>query len=197
MKSNIQLPEIQQYSSLIGISMIGAPLLMLSADTMAYFENESLFTLQTTLMWLSFFAYIGTIIGIFKLSGKTTTAKIGALIAILGCLIGTTIVGTDRISFAFIQNGIDPELAASIMMEPSVFLTSRAPGIAFPIGLLILTYSLIKAKVLSKVVGGILMIGIILFPVGRIAVGLVANIPGDFIMLLILGGIGINILKSK
>ena len=43
----------------------------------------------------------------------------------------------------------------------------------------------------------ILIIGIVLFPIGRIIVGPPANVAGDIIMLLIYGKLGMGVFKDS
>lgn len=176
--------------------MIGAPLLMLIADvsTLAF---GSFGVLGGIVFWLSFYAFIGVTIGMMRLAGEGRLAVVGALIASFGCLMGTTIIGTDRVFDALIERGIDSVIVSEIAMDPAIFLTSRAPGLAFPIGLFILTFALAKAKVLSRAAASILSIGVLLFPVGRIFAGVAANVVSDVIMLAVLGWLGITILNDK
>ncbi len=173
-------------------ALIGGPLLMLLADiTFLVFEYPQYFWFASIVMFLSFFAYIGLIHGLYQLSNGTILALVGTLFAIFGTLAGETIMGLDRVAWAMYDVGLEDEITNTVH-HPQVFSTSRQIGLAFPIGLLLLSISLYKARAINMLSMIVLMIGIILFPVGRIIVGPEANVVGDFIMLLIYGRLGMG-----
>ena len=189
---------MNKYKKIIGIALIGAPLLMLLADAnWLVFGHLESFWFGSVTMWLSFYLFVGLIIGLYHLSNQSKLALAGTMIAIFGVLAGATIMGLDRVGWAMHEIGLGNEVSRTVS-HPRVFFTSRFVGLTFPIGLILLSISLYKAKVLNLMWMLILIIGIILFPVGRIVVGFVANVPGDLIMLFIYGKLGINLLnKSK
>lgn len=188
--SNVSHPR------LVGVSLIGAPLLMLSADA-ASLAFGGAGVPGGIALWVAFYGFVGASIGMMQLAGSGWLAVVGALFAVFGCLLGTTIVGTDRVFNAMLQRGMTSEFVTEIAMEPAIFLTSRAPGLAFPIGLFILTIALARAQVLSRVAASVLAVGVVLFPVGRIAVGVAANVVSDALMLAVLGGLGLKVLRGK
>ncbi|MBK7869390.1 MAG: hypothetical protein IPJ74_01270 [Saprospiraceae bacterium] len=120
----------------------------------------------------------------------------GTLIASFGVLAGETIMGLERVAWAMNEAGLNAEIDRTVH-HPIVFSTSRQIGLTFPIGLIILSIALFKAKTISMVTMAILIIGIILFPIGRIIVGPSANIAGDLIMLLIYGKLGLGVMKNS
>lgn len=188
-------PTLQ--NKIIASSLIGAPLLMLLADLAGpVLGKEAGFWYATLLLWFSFYAYLGAIAGLVKLSGNTRLAVIGAMIALLGALIGTTIMGLERVGWAMSMQEFTREQIMATINYPVVFFTSRAPGLTFPIGLLILTYTLYKAGQLSLSATLLLAVGVILFPVGRIVAGAWANVPGDAIMLVVYGKLSVDIFQA-
>ena len=181
----------------IAFSMILAPLLMLLADSIdLIFEYPEYFWFSSISMFLSFYVFLGLIYGVYYLSKRTKLALVGALITSFGVLAGETILGLERVAWAMNEIGLNEEIKNTVY-HPVVFSTSRKIGLAFPIGLIILGISKFKARVINLVTVVILLIGIVLFPVGRIAIGPSANVLGDFIMLLIYGKLGIDLLKQN
>ena len=188
---------MKNIKSLIAYSMIGAPLLMLIADTLALvFEYPNYFWFNSIAMFLSFYAFLGLIHGTYHLSNCTKLALVGTMIAVFGVLAGETIMGLERVAWAMNEVGLQEEIKNTVH-HPMVFSTSRQIGIAFPIGLIILSISMFKAKAINLVTMIVLIVGILLFPIGRIVVGPYANIPGDLIMLIIYGKLGIELLRNE
>lgn len=118
------------------------------------------------------------------------------MIATFGVLIGETIMGLERVIWAMNEAGLQEHINNTVH-HPMVFLTSRQIGLTFPIGLIILSISLFKSRAINLLTMFALIIGILLFPIGRILVGPYANVPGDLIMLIIYGKLGIELLKQK
>ena len=181
---------------LIGAAMIGAPLLMLLADVNSLlFEYPRNFWFTTILLFLSFYAYLGLIHGLYYLSNATKLALVGTLIASFGVLMGETIMGLDRVAWAMNEAGLSADIDRTVH-HPLVFFTSRQLGLTFPIGLIILSIALYKANAISMITMALLIIGIVLFPIGRIIVGPSANVAGDLIMLLIYGKLGLGVMNN-
>lgn len=188
---------MNKIDKLIGAAMIGAPLLMLLADTNSLlFEYPKSFWFSSILLFLSFYAYLGLIHGLYHLSNATKLALVGTMITSFGVLVGETIMGLDRVAWAMNEAGLNAEIDRTVH-HPIVFSTSRQIGLTFPIGLIILSIALYKAKTISMVTTVILLIGIILFPIGRIIVGPSANVAGDLIMLFIYGKLGLDVIKNS
>lgn len=188
---------MKKIKNLIAFSMIGAPLLLLMADTNSLiFEYPKNFWFGSITMFLSFYAFLGLIHGTYHLSNCTKLALIGTMIAVFGALAGETIMGLERVAWAMHDAGIQEEIKNTVQ-HPLVFSTSRQIGLAFPIGLIILSVTMFKAKAINSITLILLIVGILLFPVGRIVVGPYANVPGDVIMLVIYGKLGVGLLKQK
>lgn len=191
------VPAQLSHRKLIGISLISAPGLMLLGDSWAGLFGESGFWPLTLLLWLSFYVYVAACLGMMALSGGQRLALVGCAIALFGTLIAATIMGLERMAWAMRLHGIPDEQVSQVLLDPTVFSTSRAPGLAFPVGLLLLTVALFRAGVLSGFKASVLAIGILLFPVGRIFVGIWANVIGDALMLLVMAPLGVRLLPSE
>ena len=190
----LMVEKTAQYKGVLGVSLVLAPLLMLAGDAVSAVVGKPGFWITSLSLWLSFYAYIGAILALLVLAGNGRLAQVGAVIALFGALIGGTIMGLDRMAWSMRIHDLASDVARDVMTEPVVFFTSRAPGIAFPIGLLLLTYALRRADVLSLAAACILAVGVCLFPVGRIAVGPWANVVGDTLMLMVLAPLGLRVL---
>ena len=188
---------MKNIKKLIAFSMIVAPLLMLLADVNnLIFEYPKNFWFGSIAMFLSFYAFLGLIHGTYHLSNCTKLALVGTMVAAFGVLAGETIMGLERVAWAMNEVGLQEEIKNTVH-HPIVFSTSRQIGLAFPIGLIILSISMFKAKAINLITMIALIAGILLFPVGRIVVGPYANVPGDLIMLIIYGKLGTELLKQK
>ncbi|MCO6474689.1 MAG: hypothetical protein J5I57_13225 [Melioribacteraceae bacterium] len=187
--------ETNFQNKILAVSFISAPLLMLISDVLKLLLPEDYFWFNSIIFWFSFYAFIGVIIGMVKLSNNTTFSNISAMLAIFGTLIGITIIGSERAAGSMLIHQIDIEVIKQILSEPILFFTSRMPGILFPIGLIMLSIAMKKAGSLSLPNTLILILGILLFPVGRIPKVVGINVISDFLMLIIFVQIGMNLLN--
>jgi len=190
-----ELMETNFQNKILAVSFISAPLLMLISDVLKLLLPEDYFWFNSIIFWFSFYAFIGVIIGMVKLSNNTTFSNISAMLAIFGTLIGITIIGSERAAGSMLIHQIDIEVIKQILSEPILFFTSRMPGILFPIGLIMLSIAMKKAGSLSLPNTLILILGILLFPVGRIPKVVGINVISDFLMLIIFVQIGMNLLN--
>lgn len=186
-----------RHQKLIGISLIAGPLAMLAADAAAALAGDGAFWISTMGLWLAFYAYAGASFGMMVLAGHGGVAVAGGLLTLFGALIGATIMGLERMAWSMRLHQLEADQVIDVLTEPAVFFTSRAPGLTFPLGLLLLTFALTRAGALSRVAAGVLAVGIVLFPVGRIVAGPWANVVGDGLMLATLGPLGARTLAGR
>lgn len=182
---------------IVGTAFIGAPLLMLISDLIQWLSPGSIPWINSVIFWLSFYTYIAVVVGMVKLSGNTRGANVGAMLAILGALIGITIIGLGRVALSLDMHGMERELINEVISEPLVFFTSRAPGILFPVGFIILAFTMKKSGTFSTLSTILFLIGVILFPMGRIPRIIEFNVAGDLLMLAALAPVGLNLLKRN
>jgi hypothetical protein len=69
------------------------------------------------------------------------------------------------------------------------------PGLAFPVGLLVLSFGLFRVRVVSPLVAALLALGAILFPIGRIGGIAAAVIASDVALSVAMGLIGWRVLR--
>ena len=178
------------HTKLIHLAFWAAPVLMFASDLLAFLGLDQLFWLASILFWLSFYAFIGLILGMVQLSQYSNFATISALLAIFGSLIGITIIGMSRYQWGIELQGVDREIITNAHMHPWVFSTSRSPGLTFPIGLIMLGIALRRNGLIKPLFLVGLIISILLFPVGRISSQLIFNVIGDGLMIVFFGMIG-------
>ncbi|MEQ9570357.1 MAG: hypothetical protein RLN75_09225, partial [Longimicrobiales bacterium] len=122
-------------AALAGLCLIAGPLLMLLSDV-SFLLIESPVFWPTLTLWASFFLFVPAVIALSARSGMGGLSLWGALAALFGCLMGVTIVGQERVMWSMQLHGISRDTLSEVMMEPALFLSSRAPGLDFPLGLL-------------------------------------------------------------
>jgi len=84
---------------------------------------------------------------------------------------GETIMGLERVAKAMHEAGLSAEIDRTGHHPIVFFCISRQIGLTFPIGLIILSIALYKAKAINMITTVLLIVGIVLFPIGRIIVG--------------------------
>ena len=184
-----------RHPKVIGVSLVVAPLLMLGGDAIALWGGQELGLWSGVLLFLSVYCFAGVVLGLHTLAGDRIGALAGALLALFGCFMAAAMSGFDRAAWSMRQHGIPSDSIQEVTAEPAVFLLTRPPGITFPVGLILLTIYVIKAGHLTRLQGAILILGIVLFPVGRVFAGPVVNVPSDAIMLAVLGALGFRIFR--
>lgn len=175
---------------LIELTFWLAPGLMLLSDLCGAVFDQRLFWVSTHCFWLSFYAFLGLIVGMVQLLHVSPYALIAGLIAAFGALIGITIIGMARYAWGVSTAGVGAEVLASAHAHPLVFFSSRAPGITFPLGLILLAVGLKRNRLIGTGAFIGLVTSILLFPIGRISGHILVNVIGDGLMLIFFGRVG-------
>ena len=108
---------------------------------------------------------VGSVIGIVQLlrSSAHRAAMIGAAMTITGFSAGIRIMGMHQLK------ALEPEAIGRVFHASPVLWSSIVPtGIFFPLGLITLGITLFATRVVPRPVALTLIIGAVLFPVGRI-----------------------------
>ena len=184
-----------RHPKVIGVSLVVGPLLMLGGDAIALWGGQELGLWSGVLLFLSAYCFVGVVLGLHTLAEDRIGALAGALLALFGCFMAASMSGFDRAAWSMWRHGIPSDSIQEVTAEPAVFLLTRPPGITFPIGLILLTIYVIKAGHLTRLQGALLILGVVLFPVGRVFAGPVVNVPSDAIMLAVLGALGLRIFR--
>jgi hypothetical protein len=175
-----------------GVSMIVAPVLLLTSSVLRFVLGLSFEWYLT--MKLSFFFFALAALGLLHLlRGRADgSGHVGAAMALGGCISGASIV-TAAYIIESIQGRVPEEQMAGLYLT---IVNSPLPGLLFPVGLLILAVALFRKQAVAPWAGLLLAAGAILFPVGRIP-GLVwAIFACDVLLTVSLGYIGWRVLST-
>jgi hypothetical protein len=108
---------------------------------------------------------VGSVIGIVQLlrSSAHRAALIGAAMTIVGFSAGIRIMGMNQI------RAMEPDAVSRIFHASPILWSSIVPtGILFPFGMITLGVTLFATRVVPRPIALTLIIGAVLFPVGRI-----------------------------
>jgi hypothetical protein len=164
--------------------LIAAPALMLAGDALRYWAGAQHAWL--VMVKLSFALFVGAALALVGLTrGRADGAGLlGGALAVVGCLAGSGILTATAIfqSFDAAALGEAAERAVEASMTKSgvgaYILFYPLPGLAFPIGFLVLAYALRRSRAASPAAAPLVALGALLFPVGRIG-GVEAAVMGS------------------
>jgi hypothetical protein len=170
------------------LCLLLGPLLMLLADGARALGGEGVFWAWSVGIWISFFFFIGAILALVDLLAPRvhrTALAVGAA-SLLGLMTAATMQGVFR--SAQVSSAFAAEIAAG---PPSpLMLTSIAPGILFPLSLVVFGLLLGGTRTAGWLVSLALVAGGVLFPLGRFIIGEIwINVGSDVLMLIALGSL--------
>ena len=158
----------------IGVaSLIAAPAMMLVADLLRFGAGMDYAWL--VLMKLSFVSFLPAILAIVHLVSRRSDGigLVGGGLAMAGVAAGYGIFTAFMMIWAIEATGdaatigaVERALAEAGVREYVFFYPIS--GLFFPIGLLVLSVGLVKARAVSPAVVALFALGAVLFPVGRI-----------------------------
>jgi len=156
------------------LCLFAAPALMLAGDALRYWAGMEWAWL--VMFKLSFALFVGAALGLVGLTrGRADGAGLaGGALAVVGCLAGSGIVTANAALAPVEAAGLDEAARRAVeaaMMKSGVggyVLLYPLPGLAFPVGFLVLAYALLRARVVSPAAAVLVALGAVLFPVGRI-----------------------------
>lgn len=154
--------------------LLAAPLLMLAADALRYWAGAQHAWL--VMFKLSFALFVGAALAVVHLTSVRAdrAGLLGGALAVVGCLAGSGILTANAVLGSVDAAGL--EASAMLAVEAALqrdglfgyVVLYPLPGLAFPAGFLVLSYALLRARVVSPLAAGALALGALLFPVGRI-----------------------------
>ena len=167
-------PAIELRRAGAAACLLGAPLLMLAGDALRVWAGAQHAWL--VMFKLSFPLFVGAALAVVRLTSERAdrAGLVGAALAVVGCLAGSGIVTANAVLAPVETAGLDATATQAIeaaMRASGVggyVLLYPLPGLAFPVGFLVLAYALMRARVVSGAAAAALMLGALLFPVGRI-----------------------------
>ncbi|MET0625874.1 MAG: hypothetical protein ABW250_23270 [Pyrinomonadaceae bacterium] len=170
--------------------LLAAPLLMLAGDVLRLWVGEQRTSLVT--FKLAFALFVGAALAIVRLTSERAdrVGLVGGALVVVGCLGGSGILTASAVFGAIDAAGLDAAATGAVeaaMRTSGVggfILLYPLPGLAFPVGFLVLSYALLRARVVSPAAAATLALGALLFPVGRI---------GGFAWAVIGSGVGMSV----
>jgi hypothetical protein len=193
-------PQNDRRRIIAGVSLIAAPLLLLAGDLAEIGAGS-------TAAWyvmgkLAFAVFVPAILAIVHLlrARADRTGLAGGGLAIVGSMAGASIFTVAMVDRAMGGAAIDESAARAVeqsLVDGRVFeyvIMYPLPGLAFPIGLLVLSVGLLRAKVVSPAAAVLLALGAILFPVGRIGDVAAAVVGSGAALTAGMGSIGLRVL---
>ena len=190
--NNIKHPFVR----VTGICSILAPLTLFAGDLLLII-GELKFE-WTIALWLAFVLFVPAIFGLAYLAFNSGSrlALFGGGCAFFGAMAGASMQILFRVYAVLDQAGATQ--AVEILRDTEKLIaTTQKIGIFFPIGLIMLSISIYRSRIFSRVISLLLALGAILFPVGRIAGLAVALIGSDFMLIAAFGFIGWQILTRS
>lgn len=184
-----------------GLCLIAAPALMLCADALRIGAGMTYTWL--VLLKLSFAFFVAAILALVHLlrPHADRTGLAGGALGVVGCLAGASIVTTAMITWSLETAALGEPAARAVeaaMQKGGVapfVLLYPLPGLAFPAGLLVLGFGLLRARVTTPLVALLLALGAVLFPIGRIGSLDAAVLASGLSLTVAMGIIGRQVLK--
>lgn len=187
--------------NIAGVCLVAAPLVMLAGDVAARLGTQWSFAHVFTSK-LAFALFAPALLALMHLLRERAdkTGLVGGGLALMGLLSGSAIVTFWHTVRALSSPDFDESTMTAMRsaMENEVFgLTFLYPlaGVFFPLGLLILSVGLFRARAVAPHVAAMLAVGAILFPVGRIGGVWAAIFASDIFLIAALGLLGWRILR--
>ncbi|HEX8352452.1 MAG TPA: hypothetical protein VF611_06130 [Pyrinomonadaceae bacterium] len=154
--------------------LLAAPLLMLAGDALRYWAGAHHSWL--VMSKLAFALFVGAALAVVHLvSERADRAGLaGGALAIVGCLAGSGILTANAVLGSVETSGLEEPAMRAVEAAfrrdgvGGYIIFYPLPGLAFPLGFLVLSYALLRARVVSPAAAGALALGALLFPVGRI-----------------------------
>jgi len=185
---------------ILGVCLVAAPLALLAADLESIVFGNAF--ARFALGKLAFALFVPAALALVHVLSRRAdrTGLVGGSLALLGAVGGATIFTLAAVEDALDAAALDATSAAAIAEAMNagairdIAIFYPIPGIAFPIGHLVLAIGLLRVRVVSPVVPVVHAIGALLFPLGRIASIDAAILGSDIAMAVALGALGVRVL---
>ena len=161
-----------------GVCSVAAPVLLLITDLSRIFADTDF--VWTIGMWISLMLLIPTVLAFTYLLSQNVNrlALLGGALAYFGLMAGASMQVLFRVYAVLREQGA----AGTVGQLGSTFklvASTQMIGIAWPLGLLILSLICFRLRSVSFIVPLLLLIGAIVFPIGRIGDLAVAVLISD------------------
>ena len=175
---NVEHPFLK----IAGICSILAPVILLTGDLLMVAADMRFE--WTIALWLAFVLFVPAIFGLTFLlfNDGSRLALVGGLCAFFGAMAGASMQVLFRVYAVLNERGADQ--AIELLRDTfKLIATTQMIGIFFPVGLILLAVSVYQSNVFNRMTSLLLLLGAVLFPVGRIG-GFAFAVLGSGIFLL-------------
>ena len=175
------------------ICAIFAPLVLLAGDLLLII-GERRFE-WTIVLWLSFVLFVPAIFGVTYVAfdSGNKLALVGGASAFFGSMAGASMQVLFRV-YAVLDEAGAGQATELLQKTMKLIATTQMIGIFFPIGLILLSISLYSNRIFNRLTPLLLIIGSILFPIGRIGSFAIAVIGSGMFLTAAFGLIGWQII---
>ena len=189
--NNIKHPFIR----IAAVCAILAPLILLAGDLVLIISEQRF--IWTVVLWLSFVLFVPAIFGLtFVAFGRgNKLAVIGGAFAFFGAMAGASMQVLFRVYSVFDEAG-DGRAVELLQKTMKLIATTQMIGIFFPIGLILISISTYSNRIFNRLASLLLVVGAILFPIGRIGGFAIAVIGSGIFLIAAFGLIGWQIINT-
>lgn len=161
--------------------LLAGSLLLLAGDSVQVVQGGGM--LWTILLWLAFVCFgAGLLLLPMALSlTDRPLVTIGVASAFVGSFAGASMQVLFR-TWSVLEVADQPAMVELLRSNVLLTVSTLAPGLFFPLGLLALSIGLMRARVLPLWITLTLAVGAILFPIGHAAAVVPALILGDVVL---------------
>lgn len=194
-------PATELRRKIAAACLLAAPLTMLAGDALRF--GAGAMHAWLVLLKLSFALFAGAALALVHLASRRAdrAGLVGGGLTIVGCLAGAGIITASAIDMS-IESAALGEAATSALEAAfradgvgGLVIFYPLPGLAFPAGLLVLSYALFRARVVSPLTMATLALGAVLFPVGRIGGFAAAVIASGLALSVALSLVGLKVIN--
>ncbi len=175
--------------STFGLSLAWvAPLPLLTGDLLRMLLGDSALGLSAFFLWMGLVAFLGVTVVLTRMSfsGSPRLALGAAIICTIGIMAAACITALYRVDAALdagLEPALRPAVDAALLGSPILIRTIFPFSPLFPLGLLVLVGLLWRTGQFGAMAALNLMIGAILFPIGRLSDSAMLQLLSDLALL--------------
>lgn len=152
------------------LCLAAAPLVLLASTATRFLGTRFAWTTLVTLWVLLAYGAILALVHLLR-ERADRLGLVGGILCFIGLTTAAGMMAVYRLGAVLEVTSPDDlaVLSRAFASEPLLRLTIFAPGLSYPLGLLVLSVALRRARLLPTVLAMALAVGAVLFPIGRIA----------------------------
>ncbi len=184
------------FIQIAGICSILAPLTLLAGDLLLVTTNMRFE--GTIFTWIGCVLFVPAVFGLSNLlfESGSRLAIVGGIFAFFGAIAGASMQVLFRV-YAVLDEAGAAQTIELLRGTQKLVISTQAIGITLPVGLILLAVGLYLSRLLNPFIPLLLVIGAVLFPVGRIGGFSAAVFGSDIFLTAAFGFIGGWILTSS